>query len=126
VACLDGRSDEWHDVLVPLVGCPPKAQGMSSWKKCGMPVWKVSRTPSKKSARAGIGAREASVNTATGQAKRKSQQILEINVVSPELPGAIGFKRRNCPRSVAHSSIALCAHLNPDKTCDETEKTRTA
>jgi hypothetical protein len=41
VACLAGSSDEWHEVLVPLVGCPPKAQGMSSWKKCGMPVVKV-------------------------------------------------------------------------------------
>ena len=73
VACLAGSSDEWHEVLVPLVGCPPKAQGMSSWKKCGMPVVKVWRRPSKKSARAGVGARQASVNAAIGQARCKTR-----------------------------------------------------
>ena len=52
--------------MVWLVGCPPKAQGMSSWKKCGMSVWKVRRASSKKSARAGAGAKDASVNTAIG------------------------------------------------------------
>src|SRR5579863_9750051 len=36
-----GCSEDLHDVLVPLVGFPPKAQGMSSWKKCGMSVSKV-------------------------------------------------------------------------------------
>ena len=61
-----GGPEELHDALVWLVGCPPKKQGMSSWKKCGMSVWKVWRVSSKKSARAGVGARDASVNAAIG------------------------------------------------------------
>lgn len=99
LACFAGWSDEWHDVLVPLVGCPPKAQGMSSWKKCGMPVVKVWRRPSKKSARAGVAVSKATASAVTGQAKCKSQQILDINVASPELSGTTWFKPRHCPMS---------------------------
>jgi hypothetical protein len=43
-----------HDDLAPLVGWPPNAQGMSSWKKCGTSVWKVRFTSLKNSARAGV------------------------------------------------------------------------
>ena len=55
-----------HDVLVWLVGCPPKAHGMSSWKKCGMSLLKVRRTSSRKSARAGAECMAVNASTRSG------------------------------------------------------------
>jgi hypothetical protein len=59
---------------------------MSSWKKCGMPTVKVCRTPSKKSARAGVGPSAASASAVTAQAPCKTQRSLDINIRSPALP----------------------------------------
>jgi len=66
VLCCAGCAADLHDVLVWLVGCPPKAQGMSSWKKCGMSVVNVRRTSSKKAARAGAAVAHTNVNTMIG------------------------------------------------------------
>jgi hypothetical protein len=99
---------------------------MSSWKKCGMPVVKVWRAPSKKSARAGVGAKEASVNTAAEQARLKNQQNLEIIVSPPELPGPTWLKRRNGPMQVAHSSIAQSQTLQSRWNARRSEKIRAA
>src|SRR6185437_5977064 len=74
-----------HEDLVPLVGCPPKVQGISSWKKCGMSVVKVLRASSKKSARAGEGAAAARIRTAVGKARRSRQRPLAVTAISPGL-----------------------------------------
>ena len=53
---LSSGFGELQDFRVWLVGCPPKAQGTSSWKKCGISLVKVLRTSSRKSALAGAAA----------------------------------------------------------------------
>jgi hypothetical protein len=63
--------------LVPLVGWPPNAHGTSSWKKCGMSVWKVFRMSSKKSARAGDGVMPRRAIAAAAHAMR-NENVLDI------------------------------------------------
>jgi len=61
-----GLPELLHEALAPLVGFPPKAQGMSSWKKCGMSVVKVRFTSfGKSSARAGAGKASSARNKTT-------------------------------------------------------------
>jgi hypothetical protein len=79
-----GVSADLHEVLVPLVGLPPKAQGMSSWKKWGMSVLTVFRMSSKKSARAGAGANAVKANVPMNKPKTLSDVIL-VNAISPDL-----------------------------------------
>ena len=67
-----------HDVLVWLVGSPPNAHGMSSWKKCGMSLVNVRRISSKKSARAGKASAHASANAAIGEVSRETPHALEV------------------------------------------------
>lgn len=79
-----------HDVFVPLVGRPPNAHGMSSWKKCGtscvkkcgMSAWKVRRAPSKNSACAGRGASANRASTAAKITRCEGGLSSRVNLIS--------------------------------------------